>query len=806
MFLRWGWLRLMVSLSCLSLGSVAHAGGMKSAVEGLTPQQVIQMGSAPVVRPVDVPVLLSVQVNDVPQVGWWPFQDRHGQVWARPSTLKALGVLHLPHAQNGWIELSKEPDWQVHYEPNLQQLKLKLPVSDLNLPETHLNAVASAAHPTASQSNAPFGMLLNYDVYGTRVPGNQDANVQTEWRTFARHWVFSSTQWWESHPLGGAPSYRRLDTFFRESLLNSGTTLTFGDTLSAAGVGGRPVRMGGIQWSKDYSLDPTLITSPLSFFQGSATVPSNVELFVNGIKQYEHQVPAGPFTLSALPAINGAGDAQVVLTDLSGRQQTLSLPFYATTQLLAPGLDTWSINMGKVRENYGLQSNDYRGPWFASGVYRRGWTSQSTVGVQATTSAHLQVLGGQWDHRLGVQGGVLSMGVQGSQGQDHWDSYRQTYTSSAGWAANAAYTWQSPDWVWSVSQEARTSGFTDLPATLGTPLPLRTTRATFGMNWHAAGNVGLTYVSLDLPHAPASRYLVLNWSKSSSHWGNWSVTLTQNMVNRSDLAFYVGWTWYSKKQWDTSVSFDGARHQSSHSTFVADHPITAEQGWGYRFVGSQGGGLTSQEMDVSQRAADWEDRFALVHTPQGMQYAGEVRGALTWVGGQTFFGRQNQDSFAVVSTAPYGHVPVYIENRLWGKTNEKGYALISNLQPWQSNQIRLDPLSLPANVEIPTVSQSVIPPALAGSWARFDLKAYRSVLMTLMSAPGQTMALGSQVAWKGGQAMVGYDGQVYLNHLPSGTVPLRVTSSSGQLLCRIDLPSDAKSGKIWTCSSRKTSP
>lgn len=796
----WGWRRCVVALVSVGLSAGVCADGTPSSAEGLTPQQVIQMGSAPAPRPNDVPVLLSVQVNQMPQTGWWPFQDRQGRLWAKPGTLQGLGVRHLPAAQDGWVDLMSVPGWHVRYEPHLQQLTLDLPVADLDLPATHLNAVGQASRPEEATSSAPFGMLLNYDVYGTRVPGSQDVNVQTEWRTFARHWVFSSTQWWESHPMVGAPSFRRLDTFFRQSLLDTGTALTLGDTLSATGAAGRPVRMGGVQWSKDYSLDPTLVTTPLSVFQGSATVPSNVELFVNGIKQYEHQVPAGPFTLSALPAINGAGDAQVVLTDLAGRQQTLSLPFYATTQLLAPGLSTWSVNVGKVRENYGLQSNNYQGPWFASGAYRQGWTSQSTLGVHATASAHLQVLGGQWDHRVGAQGGVLSMGVQGSQGQNHWDTYQQAWIPSTGWAANVAYTWQSPDWVWSVSQDARTSGFTDLPATLGTPLPLRTTRATLGMNWHAAGNVGLTYVNLTLPHAPASRYLVLNWSKSSSHGGNWSVTLTQNLVQRSDLAFFVGWSWHSQSQWDTSVSLDGARGQSAHSTVVVDRPITNEQGWGYRFVGSQGGGLNSQEVDVSQRAAAWEDRFALVHTPQGMQYAGEVRGALTWVGGQTFWGRQNQDSFAVVSTAPYAHVPVYIENRLWGETNTKGYALISNLQPWQANQIRLDPLSLPANVEIPTVSQSVVPPALAGSWARFDLKAHRAILMTLHNPAGQPVTLGSQVSWPGGQAMVGYDGQVYLDHLPDRPLQLRILSPSGHRLCQIDLPSTAKSGKMWTCS------
>jgi len=73
------------------------------------------------------------------------------------------------------------------------------------------------------------------------------------------------------------------------------------------------------------------LRTPLLSAKGDAIVPSTVDVFVNGQPVSSEQVQPGPFEISGIPAVNGAGQMQVVVTDALGRQQVVSQPFYAGT-------------------------------------------------------------------------------------------------------------------------------------------------------------------------------------------------------------------------------------------------------------------------------------------------------------------------------------------------------------------------------------------------------------------------------------------------------------------------------------------
>ena len=87
------------------------------------------------------------------------------------------------------------------------------------------------------------------------------------------------------------------------------------------------------------ALRPDLVTYPLPQFAGEAAVPSSVDLFINGYKSSSADLQPGPYTLTNIPFINGAGEAVVVTTDALGRQVSTTVPFYVTSSLLQKGLD-----------------------------------------------------------------------------------------------------------------------------------------------------------------------------------------------------------------------------------------------------------------------------------------------------------------------------------------------------------------------------------------------------------------------------------------------------------------------------------
>ena len=86
------------------------------------------------------------------------------------------------------------------------------------------------------------------------------------------------------------------------------------------------------------------MTFPVPAFLGQAALPSTIDLYVDGLRQYSSQAPAGPFQLDSMPIVNGAGNAQVVVTDALGRQQTYDFSFYTSNQLLRAGLSDWSLD------------------------------------------------------------------------------------------------------------------------------------------------------------------------------------------------------------------------------------------------------------------------------------------------------------------------------------------------------------------------------------------------------------------------------------------------------------------------------
>ncbi len=85
--------------------------------------------------------------------------------------------------------------------------------------------------------------------------------------------------------------------------------------------------------------------------------------------------------------------------------------------------------------------------------------------------------------------------------------------------------------------------------------------------------------------------------------------------------------------------------------------------------------------------------------------------------GSVFPMRRVYDSFALVSTDGIANVPVKLENRLVGATDDKGLLLVTPLNSWQENDLSVDPLVLPADVSVERVRMKRCPPPAAG-WSR----------------------------------------------------------------------------------------
>ena len=276
--------------------------------------------------------------------GLMHFAYKDGELWASLATLRRLAFVPPPDTPDP-VRLHSLRDVQVDYDQPHQTLSLTAPLALLDLNTSTLNT----RDVSIPKSTASPGVLLNYDLYGIHGEnGTTTASAYTELRVFAQNFLFSSTSLlqtadtgygWQNHSV-------RLDTTVSESFPEHMLTLNVGDTLTAATSWSQSTRIGGVQFGTNFALQPYRITTPMPQFFGQAALPSQLELYINGVKQYTGNVPSGPFQLNAVPGINGAGNAQIVLTNALGQATSLNFSLYNTPQLLQKGLSDWSVELG----------------------------------------------------------------------------------------------------------------------------------------------------------------------------------------------------------------------------------------------------------------------------------------------------------------------------------------------------------------------------------------------------------------------------------------------------------------------------
>lgn len=769
--------------SALLAGTASAAGSVNAASNG--PAPVAGADDTGLAGANGQDLYLDVTLNGS-ALGLVHFGDRAGQLWASTASLRALGFV-LSAGSPDPVRLQSLAGLQVQYDAQQQRVTLTAPLSLLKLPETTLAVPGIAPHKVTASP----GLLLNYDLYGTQGEGsNASLSAFTELRAFGAWGVASSTTLSQQMRTGGGLSGGswqrqsvRLDTSWSRSWPDKLLTLRVGDTLTDALSWTRTTRIGGLQIGSNFALQPYTLTTPVPALLGSATLPSQLDLYVNGMRQFNGQVPAGPFQLNTLPNISGAGNAQVVLTDAFGRSTTLNFSLYGTQLLLKQGLSSWSVELGRVRQNYGLVSNDYGHDAVTSGTWRYGLTNGFTVETHAEATNGLANAGGGGAWLLG-QAGVLTGSYAHSGG-----------SGQSGSQLGLGYNWTNSRFNVAFSGTRTDGAYQDVAARYGS-LPARASgSATVGYNTDHAGSFSLSYLYQQYPGQSPSRYASTSWFKSLGRATTLSVTANQDLVNRNLRSVFVNLTWALDARTSASV---GLQHDNSGNFVTAStsRATPSEGGWGWNAALRQG-----DDQNGGQGELDYLGRYgryaAGVSAFKGTRYAyGDANGALVFMGGHPFAARQINDAFALVSTDGVPGVPVLLENRPVGSTDGNGQLLVTPLSAYQNNKLGIDPMSLPADLRIDRVDAIATPGDRAGTLVEFGITQVSAALVTLVDAAGTPLPLGSRVQVNGqpAAALVGYDGDVYLDTLAAHNA-LAVQTQQGACSARFDYHKEA-SGAI----------
>lgn len=119
---------------------------------------------------------------------------------------------------------------------------------------------------------------------------------------------------------------------------------------------------------------------------------STVEILVDGQQVQTLQLTAGPYDLGQLRADYSGRNAQLFITDFTGRRQLADFETYFDAGDLAEGEVEYSAGVGLLSTGFGAQSN-YDGPAAFSGYFRRGMTDRLALGGSLQASERIQVVG-----------------------------------------------------------------------------------------------------------------------------------------------------------------------------------------------------------------------------------------------------------------------------------------------------------------------------------------------------------------------------------------------------------------------------
>ncbi|MDH1659111.1 fimbria/pilus outer membrane usher protein [Pseudomonas mosselii] len=726
----------------------------------------------------DATLYLDLQVNQVAKAELVPVQQRAGRLYLASEVLREAGI-RLPGEPQGEVALDEIPGLHSDYDSQNQRLLLQVPpawLPDQQVGERNL-------YP-ASDARSSFGALLNYDAYlNDTDEGGSYLAAWNELRLFDDWGTFSSTGQWRQSFNGaqaqGRQGFLRYDTTFRYTDEQRLLTYEAGDLVTGALPWTTSVRVGGLQLSRDFGARPDLITYPLPAFAGEAAVPTSLDLFINGYKSSSTELQPGPYTLTNVPFINGAGEAVVVTTDALGRQVSTTLPFYVTSSLLAKGLSDFSVAAGSLRRDYAVRDFAY-GPGVASATLRHGVSDYFTLETHAE-SAESMMLGGLGGNlRLGTFG-VLNAALTQSR-----------FEGDTGQQVALGYQYNSRRIGFNYQRVQRHGDYADLSLVDSpfTRLSQRSEQATLSLNLDRYGSLGAGYFDVRAGDGTRTRLINLSWSKPL--WRNSSLYLSANR-EVSDSQWAVQAQLVIPFDLRGTLAFSAERSKDGQDLQRVNYSqaVPVGGGMGYNLGYATGGNRDDyRQADLTWRLQSVQLQVGAYGSSGEMTRWADASGSLVLMDAGLFAANRIDDAFVVVSTSGYADVPVRYENQQIGRTDRNGHLLVPYSSGYYRGKYEIDPMDLPADVLAPQVEQRVAVRRGSGYLLEFPLKRVLAASLVLVDADQQELKLGSRVRHQesGGEAVVGWDGLVYLENLAPHNRLQVDKADGGQCQVAFDLP------------------
>jgi outer membrane usher protein len=560
-----------------------------------------------------------------------------------------------------------------------------------------------------------------------------------------------------------------------------------GDTIGRSTTLGSSPVVGGFSLSTQQDLDPYYAIYPQPQIRGAVRTPSTADVYVDGRLVSSVRLPPGRFTLNDLPIETGFGNARVIIRDAFGRQQSIDLGFYLSTQLLKKGEQDYSYVAGLERTSTGT-TVEY-GRAMGTAVHNIGLADWLTFGFQGEGSKDVVMAGAGFNARLRRLG---TLGVEGlaSQNADKEQGYAATgvYSFLSSWfSTEMRATWIGPKFQnlfltpadqqqvsadGSVSFSLGRLGSLTVGGTLGGPEALKARISQIDPDFLGRLPEDVKRTLQDALATKHDRLQRLGYTLSVTSRAQLSANATRVQKAGSAVAWEgfasltlaLGWRTVAS----TVTSVDEAGETLTSVNLQRSLPLGP--GFGFRIDADV------QEPYRTQGIFEVQGRRGIIgvraDASQDDKTVGTVNlaGSIVAIGGEVLLSRPVDDGFALVKVPQQRGVRVLANNQLSGRTGRRGSLFVPDLRSYLSSPIGIVQDDLPIEMKLGATSQDIAVPYRGGAVVVFEANIIRA-LTGRLDVAGKAPEYGTLTVAVGAtefSSPLNATGEFYFEDLPPG--------------------------------------
>lgn len=724
-----------------------------------------------------------------------------------------------------FIDLQQQfPEAQVNFDSNEQRL-------DIYIPQIYMNQIAQGTvNPALWDSGVPAA-LLGYNVNGyTSHANGQDyssmyAGINAGINVGAWYLRHNSSYNWTQD---GLKEYSNINTYLQRDIPLIAGRVVMGQS-NTTGQVFDTLPFSGIELASDDRMLPESLRGYAPNIHGVARSNAQVTVRQSGQVIYQKTVTPGEFLINDLYPTGYGGDLVVTVREADGSENVFTVAYASVPQLLRPGSDRYEMTIGKLRN-----SNISEKPALYQATYQRGLTNSITGygGLQASKDYYALQLGAA----LGTSLGALAFDI--TQAKTHLGEIPNQTTerhssdnSMSGRSYQLSYSKVINETNSNLSLAAyrfSTRGYMDYMTAMQTrdavahgnganSIWRAKNRFTVTAGQGLPGNWGQFYISSSVQNY---------WNKDGTSqqfqvgYNNSYKTMSYNMsINRT----YAG-IGDSQTNYMLNISFPLGRNDRTNvpqMRVALNHDTNGNMGEQVGISGSAGedhqfsfgatamnannGAGASGSLNGQYRSPMTSMSGAIGAGDNNQNASGGLSGSIVAHPGGVTFTPYTSETLAVVEAK--GAQGASVSGYPGIKIDRWGYAVVPYLDPYQMNEISVDPKGTSSDVELDNTTQKVAPYSGAVVMLKYNTK-HGTPLLIMATVNGNPVPFGADVldAMDNSVGSVGQGGQIYAR-VADERGNLRVKWGDGpQMQCRVSyillpLPKERKQNEIQRFNS-----